>query len=174
MLFESHITVQFNPIRLKCELVFRRVNNLPFKYRNVSAFSMCIKNIYTNFILEIRKNKMIDKAELKRKYKQTLTPMGIYIIKNLVNGKIFIGKSKNIPGRINRHKFDLERNAENIQDLQKDYNQFGLENFSFEILDQLEPKEDPTYNYTEDLTVLEELWLEKLQPFGDKGYNIKK
>ena len=100
--------------------------------------------------------------------------MGVYIIKNLVNGKILIGKSKNMPGRINRHKFDFERNAENIQDLQKDYNQFGLERFSFEILDQLEPKEDPAYNYTEDLTVLEELWLEKLQPFGDKGYNIKK
>jgi len=114
---------------------------------------------------------MIDKTELKRKYNQTLTPMGIYIIKNLGNGKIFIGKSKNIPGRINRHKFELENGSENIQKLQRDYNQLGLKNFSFEILDLLEPKEDTAYNYTDDLAVLEELWLEKLQPFGDKGYN---
>ena len=122
---------------------------------------------------EIRNNKMADKAELKRKYKQTLTPMGIYIIKNIVNGKILIGKSKNIPGRINRHKFELEHGSENIRDLQKDYNQVGLSNFSFEMLDQLEPKEDPAYNYTDDLTVLLELWLEKLQPFEDRGYNKK-
>jgi len=40
-------------------------------------------------------------------------------------------------------------------------------------LDQLEPKEDPAYNYTDDLTVLLELWLEKLQPFEDRGYNKK-
>ncbi|MGA7722351.1 MAG: GIY-YIG nuclease family protein [Ignavibacteriaceae bacterium] len=116
---------------------------------------------------------MIDKAELKRKYKQSLTPMGVYIIKNLINNKILIGKSKNIPGRINRHKFELEHGSENIKELQKDYNQFGLKNFSFEILDQLEPKEDPAYVYDEDLTVLLDLWLEKLQPFGDKGYNIE-
>ena len=117
---------------------------------------------------------MIDKAEIKKKYKQTLTPMGIYIVRNLVNGKILIGKNKNIPGRINRHKFELEHGSEGVQDLLEDYKKYGPDNFSFEILDQLEPKEDPEYNYTEDLLVLEELWLEKLQPFGDKGYNIKK
>lgn len=117
---------------------------------------------------------MVDKAELRKKYKQTLTPMGVYIIKNLVNDKIFVGKSKNLQGRINRHKFELGHGFESIKDLQEDYKQFGLTNFSFEILDQLEPKEDPVYDYTEDLIVLEELWLEKLQPFGEKGYNIKK
>ena len=48
---------------------------------------------------------------------------------------------------------------------------FGKENFLFEVLDNLEPKEDPSYNYTEDLQTLEDMWIEKLQPFNDKGYN---
>ncbi len=48
------------------------------------------------------------------------------------------------------------------------------QNFSFEVVDTLEPKEDTTYDYTKDLSVLEEMWLEKLQPFSEKGYNKKK
>lgn len=117
---------------------------------------------------------MADKTELKKKYKETLIPMGVYIIKNSANGKIFIGKNKNIPGRINRHKFELEHGSESIAALQQDYDKFGIDKFSFEILDQLAPKEDPAYNYTKDLEVLEELWLEKLQPFDDRGYNVRK
>ena len=45
---------------------------------------------------------------------------------------------------------------------------------SSEVVDYLEPKEDPGYDYTKDLMVLEEMWVEKLQPFDEKGYNKKK
>jgi group I intron endonuclease len=114
---------------------------------------------------------MIDKKEIKKNYKQTLTPMGIYQIKNLVNGKIFIGSGKNLTGKINKHKFELENNSGQILEMQKDYNQFGEKNFSFEVVDYLEQKDDPSYNYTEDLLTLEKLWLEKLKPYGEKGYN---
>ena len=34
--------------------------------------------------------------------------------------------------------------------------------------------EDPLYDYKEDLKTLEELWLEKLQPYDEKGYNQRK
>jgi hypothetical protein len=114
---------------------------------------------------------MINKKEIKKQYKQTLTPMGIFQIKNLVNGKIFIGSSKNLPGSINKHKFALKLNSSVIPDMQKDYNQVGEENFTFEVIDTLSPKEDPAYDYTNDLLVLEELWLEKLSPYNERGYN---
>ena len=115
---------------------------------------------------------MINKSEIKRNYKQTLTPMGVYQLRNKVNGKIFIGSSKNLPGRKNRYEMEfsygtLINNTELLQDLK----QYGKENFIFEVLDNLEPKADPAYNYTEDLKTLEELWIEKLQPFNEKGYN---
>ncbi|MBI1938633.1 MAG: GIY-YIG nuclease family protein [Ignavibacteriales bacterium] len=115
---------------------------------------------------------MIDKAEAKKKYKETMPPMGIYQIKNLVNEKIFIGSSKNLNGKLNSHKFQLENNCHVIKKLQNDFNQFGIENFSFEVIDYLEPKEGIAYDYTEDLAALEELWLEKIRPFGEGGYNL--
>jgi len=114
---------------------------------------------------------MINKSEIKKNYKQTMTPMGVYQLKNLVNGKILIGSSKNLPGRKNR--FEMELSLENFTNivLLQEVKQFGKENFLFEVLDYLGPKEDPSYNYTEDLKTLEELWIEKLQPFNEKGYN---
>ena len=114
---------------------------------------------------------MINKSEIKKKYKQTLTPMGVYQLKNLVNGKILIGSSKNLPARKNRFEMELSYGSLTDIELLKDLRQFGKENFLFEVLDYLEPKEDPSYNYTEDLKTLEELWIEKLQPFNEKGYN---
>ena len=51
---------------------------------------------------------MIDKKELKKQYKQTLPKMGIYQIRNLVNGKIFVGRSKELAGKFNSSKFQLK------------------------------------------------------------------
>lgn len=116
---------------------------------------------------------MIDKKEAKKNYKQTLPPMGIYQIKNLADGKVLIGSSKNLPGMLNRCKFQLGVGSHMNSELQNDYHKLGEKNFSFDVLDQLEPKEDPACDYTDDLKVLEEMWLEKLQPFGEKGYNAK-
>ena len=116
---------------------------------------------------------MIDKKELKKQYKQTVQPMGIYKIENLVNGKIFIGGSKNLPGKFNSFKFQLKLGSYINRELQRDYNEFGEENFSFEVVDYLEPKEGADHDYTDDLKVLEKMWLEKLQPYDEKGYNKK-
>jgi hypothetical protein len=128
------------------------------------------------FALNLKKSEkqMIDKKEAKKQYKQTLQPMGIYQIRNIVNGKIFIGSSKNLNGGLNRNRFQLEQGLHMNKQLQNDYNQFGEGKFSFEVLDYLEPKEDTNYDYTEELKVLEEMWLERLQPYNEKGYNKRK
>ncbi len=111
------------------------------------------------------------KAEINKEYKQTVQPMGVYCIKNNVNGKIYIGVTKNLQARINRHKFQLKYGSENVPCLQEDYRLAGEDNITFEVLDRLEPKEDMGYDYTSDLIVLHSLWVEKIQPFGDRGYN---
>lgn len=116
-------------------------------------------------------NKMIDKNAIKKQYLQNPPPMGVYKITNLVNGKIFIGSHLNVNGRINRHKFALENGGEEIKALQDDYRAFGADKIVFEIIDILKPKDEPGINYKEELITLEELWKEKLQPYGDKGYN---
>jgi hypothetical protein len=58
--------------------------------------------------------------------------------------------------------------------MQADWNEFGESAFEFETMEPLEPREDPNYDYKSDLATLEELWIEKVQPFGDMGYNERK
>jgi len=117
---------------------------------------------------------MIDKKEIKKQYKVTLTPMGVFQIRNLVNGKIFIGSNMNLPARKNR--FELEFSMGTFMDhvLQKDFIEQGRGNFVFEVIDNLEPKEDPAYDYKDDLKTLEEMWIEKLQPYDERGYNKRR
>jgi len=119
---------------------------------------------------------MIDKKEAIRQYKNTLQPMGIYRITNSVNGKIFIGSSLNVDKIFNRILFQLKHNSYGNKDLQEDFNLNGESNFSFEIIDHLEPKKDKEqgYDYTDDLQVLEGMWLDKLQPYEKIGYNSRK
>ena len=113
----------------------------------------------------------MDRKARIREYKDTPHPMGIYQIKNKVNGKILIGSSVNLPAIINRCKAELKIGSYRNIVLQQEWKQFGSENFEFNELENLEPTDDPTYDPAEDLYVLEALWMEKLAPFGDKGYN---
>ncbi|MGA2506855.1 MAG: GIY-YIG nuclease family protein [Chitinispirillaceae bacterium] len=115
----------------------------------------------------------MNKKEMIRNYKQTVQPMGIYRIKNLKNGRIFIGSAKDLRGIINSNKFQLKSGRHFNRELQKDFDETGEEGFSFDILDYLKPKEEPNYDYTGELKVLEEMWLEKLEPYDEKGYNTR-
>ncbi len=111
------------------------------------------------------------RKELTREYKRTPRDMGVYLIRNTLNGKCFVGSSKDIRSRLNRHRMDLRMNSESNPALQHDWNTFGADAFEFEAIDLLEPADDPGYDPAEDLQVLEALWVEKLEPFDDKGYN---
>ncbi|MDD5772082.1 MAG: GIY-YIG nuclease family protein [bacterium] len=115
----------------------------------------------------------MNRKELVNEYKQTIQPMGIYQIRNMANGKIFLGSSKDLKGIINRNKFQLKNGLHMNKQLQKDFSEAGEESFSFEILDYLKPKDNMNGDYTEELHMLEEMWLEKLQSYNEKGYNTK-
>jgi group I intron endonuclease len=116
----------------------------------------------------------MNKKELIKQYKQTIQPMGIYQIKNNKNNKIYIGSAKDLRGIINSNKFQLKNGLHFNKEIQKDFNEIGEQYFSFDILDYLKPKDDLNYDYKKELKILEEMWLEKLQPYNDKGYNTKK
>ncbi len=117
---------------------------------------------------------MKSKNELKKEYKNRKIPMGIYQIKNLDNGKVLIGSSTNLDGIFNRSRFSLNYGSHRNAELQNDWNKLGENRFSFEVLDYLEPKEDETVDYREELDLLEQMWLEKIMPYGEKGYNKKR
>ncbi|MBN2041396.1 MAG: GIY-YIG nuclease family protein [Spirochaetes bacterium] len=117
---------------------------------------------------------MIDKKKMIKEYKESVQPMGIYQIRNLKNGKIFIGSSSNLRATVNRYKFNPEICFQKNGQLKNDFKQYGSDNFVLEIIDELEPNSEPSYDYTEDLSELEALWLTKMQPYGDNGYNLRK
>lgn len=116
----------------------------------------------------------MNRKEIKREYKQTLRPMGIFQIRHLTSGKVFVGSTPNLDGVFNKNCFQLNAGAHPNQQLQADWNEFGEQNFAFEILEEVFPRENPDYDYAADLEVLEDLWLEKLEPYGVNGYNLRK
>ena len=114
---------------------------------------------------------MTDRKKLKQEYKESVQSMGVFQIKNLVNGKIFISSALNLKAAINRFNFKPDIGWHVSKDLKNDFAIYGKENFVIEIVDELEPVDDPSYDYREDLAALEQIWIDKLQPFGERGYN---
>ncbi|WP_432353729.1 GIY-YIG nuclease family protein [Sporosarcina sp. A2] len=110
------------------------------------------------------------KKELKQQYKETAIEAGVYQIKNTENDKIFVGSTKNLK-TLNGVKFQLETNTHTNQQLQREWDRFGKEVFTFEVLEKLKKKEDPYFNEKEALSELQVKWIDQVQPYGERGYN---
>lgn len=107
-------------------------------------------------------DKILDK---KQKCFGNKTKCGVYQITNISNNKIYIGSSKNILQRWKNHIRELELNVHKNMFLQTDWNNFGKNNFVFEILEECSIK-----NRYE----VEQKYLNELFPFyrNENGYNI--
>jgi hypothetical protein len=115
----------------------------------------------------------MDRKALIREYKESRRPMGVYRVRNTVNGRSLVGASADLPAMLNRHRAQLRLGAHANRALQRDWNEFGPQAFEFHILDTLTAPDRPDYDPSDDLRILEELWLEKLSPFEGQGYNAK-
>ncbi|BFH61947.1 GIY-YIG nuclease family protein [Paenibacillus azoreducens] len=109
------------------------------------------------------------RKELLEEFKQMKTYMGIIQIKNKVNGKIYVGGYPNLKNKwvTIQSQLDMGRFA-NLQ-LQKDWKEFGAEAFTYEVLEQ--KKTDDIIDIRWEIKQMEKRWLEKLQPYGDRGYH---
>ena len=63
---------------------------------------------------------------------------GIYKIENLINGKIYIGKSVDIDNRIRNHKSESFNPISNAYDtaIHRAIRKYGIDNFSFEVVEE--------------------------------------
>lgn len=92
---------------------------------------------------------------------------GIYKITNKINNKCYIGKSSNIEERWKYHIENRNSLKEYDKPLYRAFRKYGIENFSFEIIEEL-------VNY-ENSNEREKYWIEYYNCFGsDKGYNATK
>jgi hypothetical protein len=114
----------------------------------------------------------MNRREMTKEYKNSLRPMGIVQVKNIRNGRVYLTASANTTGTINSIRFQLKMGSFlPSPDLNKDWNEMGERSFIFEVLDELKPVDDPAHDYRDDLKALEAIWLEKLKPYGEKGYH---
>jgi hypothetical protein len=109
--------------------------------------------------------------EIKAEYKQMKFPMGVFQIRNITNNKVFIGSNLHVVAEWNSQKFQLNAGMHPNEALQKDWKEFGSENFVYEILEEIKESEDKPLDYSKEIKTLEKLYLEKFKDFPDKVYN---
>lgn len=113
-----------------------------------------------------------DRKRLKREYRESARPAGVFQIRNTANERVLVVASLDVPGLMNRHRFELNAGGHKNSRLQAEWNEFGGDKFAFEVLDQLVPREGT--DARAELTFLEDLWLERLRPYGERGYHEPK
>ena len=111
--------------------------------------------------------------EMKQEYKLHKTKKGVFQIKNKKNGKILIGSSIDLRAIWNRQRAQLNFGNHPNKELQNDWKKFGEETFEYEIITEIKEKEDEEIDFVKEVKELEELYIEDIQPFGEKGYNKK-
>jgi len=87
---------------------------------------------------------------------------GIYTITNTVNGKFYIGSASHLSMRWNYHKSKMRGNKSDCRILQKAWNKYGEENFTFRIIELVADKKN--------LLEREQFYLDSMKPV----YNILK
>jgi hypothetical protein len=112
--------------------------------------------------------------ELIQQYKEALRPLGVFLIRNNKTDKVFLGCGIDLRGAINRHKFQLSSGSHPNRELQADWNQLGANNFAVEIIEELQPRNETSFDSKRELEFMEKMWLDKLKPYGDRGYNKPK
>jgi type II secretory pathway component PulK len=115
----------------------------------------------------------MDRKALIREYKATRRPMGVFQVRNTRSGKVFLGSAVDLPSMLNRQRAQLQMGAHPNRSLQADWRALGADAFAFEVLDTLTPSDEGGYDPAADLRTLEAMWLAKIAPFGERGYNAE-
>jgi group I intron endonuclease len=100
-------------------------------------------------------------------YRGSTMKSGVYIIKNIVNNKVYIGSAIDIKKRWWRHKKDLRKGKHHSKLLLRAWNKYEEQNFKFEILQEV--------SNPEHLLSYEQVYLDYYKSYeNDRGYNICK
>ena len=112
----------------------------------------------------------IDRKAMRRQYKESARPAGLFAVRNTTDGAMLIGASVDLPAMLNRQRFQLEMGGHPDKVLQADWKRLGPDAFRFEVLDELQPPTDPGQDVRDDLETLRDMWLQKLAAEGRPLY----
>ena len=113
---------------------------------------------------------MTDRRELKRAYKERAPAMGVFVVRNLRNGRFQVHATRNLRGGMNRLSVEITPSTNPNPDLLADWRAMGPAAFEIEVLDELEPKDEPGWDPADDLEALAAMWRERLTAEGGRGY----
>lgn len=111
------------------------------------------------------------REELKQMAKEIKTEAGVYQIRNKENGKRYVASTPNLKS-LNGQQFMLNMGSHRNRRLQEEWKQYGEAAFAIEVVEKLKvPEGNIFFDVKDALKKLEASWLEKLQPYGENGYN---
>jgi len=94
-----------------------------------------------------------------------VTESGIYAIRHIESGKLYVGQAVHIANRWYQHRRKLNRGVHHSRHLQNAWDKFGADAFAFEVLQAVD---DPA-----DLNRIEQEHLDRAESYcRTKGYNI--
>lgn len=112
------------------------------------------------------------RKDLKKAYKEQPAVGGIYCIRCDGSGRAWVKATKNLAGQQNKFAFAVSTDSCPEPALRAEWTKYGAQSFSFEILEELKKKETQTeQDFSEDIKVLLEIWLEKCEQDGTEHGN---
>ena len=109
------------------------------------------------------------RRQLRKEYNKIKIYMGVIKVTNTSNGKMFVSGFPNLKNKWLTLKAHMESGRHPNAAFQKDWNTFGADAFTYEVLEQ--KATDTIADVPWEVKMMEKSWLLKLQPFGEKGYN---
>lgn len=106
---------------------------------------------------------------LVEQYKQIKVYMGVIQIQNKINNKIYINSYSNLKNKWITLQMQLNQGRFANAQLQKEWNEFEEETFTYTVLEQKEA--DTIADMRWEKKRILKGWFEKLQPYGDEGYH---
>jgi hypothetical protein len=117
---------------------------------------------------------MDNQKALRDEYKQKKFRIGVFQLRNLDNQKILIGSNVYLDAIWNRIRSELNLGGFRNPSLQEDWKNLGQSRFVFEVLVEIQQVDTEQRDYAREVRELEKLYIDELQPFGERGYNVKK
>lgn len=116
--------------------------------------------------MDSRKGTTVDerKRALRQQYKLEGRTAGVFRVRNLVTGAVFLGSALDINGPLNRIRFQLEHGSYRDRTLQADFDRYGGEAFAFEIVARVEPAGRTPAEIERELEKEEAAWAATLDP----------
>ena len=103
----------------------------------------------------------MDRAKRKaisQAYKLAFPSMGIFAIRNLATGRMLVDQSTNLSGSFNRHRTELLLGTHRNKALMTDWGIHGDAGFVFEVLQKIDERAEPDFDYKAELERLLAHW----------------